>query len=163
MKQRFTQKFSIQDFGKVLQRKKEVFEKAILNRLQFVGEKFVKNARENHTYKDQTGNLTISIGYMVLKDGKIIQENFTKADKRVNTAKTKNRGETKINKDGAVAGKQAAETVAKNFPKGLVLIVVAGMNYSAAVESKNYDVITASSFTADSDLKKAIQELKSKI
>lgn len=123
-----------------------LIKQAIINRLKFVGEKFIVNARSNDTYKDQTGNLRSSIGYVILDDGDQIEESFP-GDKS----------------EGVRQGKATAESAKENFPTGLVLIGIAGMGYAAAVESRGLDVITASSITAENDLKKALSELKSKL
>ena len=42
--------------------------------------------------------------------------------------------------------------LAHRYPKGMILVIVAGMEYAAAVESKGYDVITGSSLFADIEL-----------
>lgn len=116
--------------GKQLQNIFETFEKDVDNKtlqtLQFVGEKFVNKARLTGNYTDRTGNLRSSIGYIILKDGKTIDRNF----------------------QGKSKGKQQAQSVASEvalqYPKGFVLIGVAGMEYAAYVEAKGFDVITGS-------------------
>ena len=37
----------------------------VMRRLQYLGEQCITEARKNHSYKDQTGNLTSSIGYVI--------------------------------------------------------------------------------------------------
>ncbi len=98
----------------------------ILRTLQFVGEEFVNNARLKGNYKDQTSNLRSSIGYIILLDGKVIQNNFSG------------------NREGQSNGKKVAKEVSQKYPEGYVLIGVAGMNYAAYVEAKNLDVISGS-------------------
>lgn len=139
-------KFTPSDIARLLKAKKEIIEEAILGRLKFVGEKFIRNARTNGNYKDQTGNLRSSIGYVILKDGKQIFTNF--------------RGKKEA---GQLKAIEVANEAAEEFKRGFVLIVVAGMEYAASVESKSYDVLTASSLLAEQDLKAAIEELKNKI
>lgn len=117
---------------------------AVINRLKFTGESFVKNARENANFKDRTGNLRASIGYAILDNGQPVEQNFSGGV-------------------GGANGLKVALEVAEEFPAGLVLIVVAGMEYAAAVESRNYDVITSSSLLADDELTKGIKELSTKI
>jgi len=41
------------------------------------------------------------------------------------------------------------DDIAAQYPTGMILVVVAGMEYAAAVESKGYDVITGSSREAE--------------
>jgi hypothetical protein len=141
-----TPKFNISQVKADLQDRLNRIEQAAINRLIVVGEKFVANARNNHTYKDQTGNLTSSIGYLILKDGQQIEQSFI--------------GKQAI---GKAKGLAVAEEVSEKYPKGLVLIVVAGMEYAGYVESKNYDVITASGITAENDLRKSLAELSNKL
>jgi hypothetical protein len=105
-----------------------------------VGENFVNDARSIRTYKDQTGNLRSSIGYIIARDGNIIQENI----------------EGKA--EGRSQAKKIADEVLKENRKGFVLIVIAGMEYAAAVESKGYDVITGSVPAAKTLLKLKIKE-----
>jgi hypothetical protein len=139
-------KFTPGDIEKYVSQQKDKIEAAIINRLQFVGEKFIANARSVDTYKDRTGNLRSSIGYIIIKDGQQIFGSFPGA-----TTAGKSKGLT------------VAEDAATKFPSGIVLIVVAGMDYAAAVESRNYDVLTASSIEAESALLKSLNELKRKI
>lgn len=141
-----TPNFTPAQVAKVLQQKVDAIDAAIFDRLSNVGEKFVTNARNNHTYKDDTGALTSSMNYVILKDGVQLKSNF-----EGNNAK------------GVAKGREVANQVAQEHPKGWVLIVVAGMEYAAAVESKNRDVLTASSITAENDLKKAIASLSKKL
>jgi hypothetical protein len=141
-------KFTAGQIGKMLQKQQERIEKAIVLRLSFVGEAFVKSAREDGNYKDHTGNLRSSIGYVILKNGQQLHDNFLSVG----------------GKDGIEKAKKALENAKAKFPgKGYVLICVAGMEYAAAVESKGYNVITASSLVAEKDLKDGFQKLQDKI
>jgi len=100
--------------------------------LNFIGQEFIKKARDKSagggSYRDQTGNLRSSVAYAIYDDGKEVNSDFEVADKDEDGSGVKN------------AKKLAKEMVAKT---GLCLIVVAGMDYAAAVESKNYTVLTA--------------------
>lgn len=139
-------RFNANDIKKMLVANKEKIEAAIILNLKFVGETFVRNARSTTTYKDRTGNLRSSIGYLILKDGEQLYSSFP--------------GEIAA---GQKKGKQVALDAAATFHSGLVLIVVAGMEYAAAVESKNFDVLTSSSITAANDLTTALGRLTKKI
>lgn len=118
---------------------------SLINTYKFVGEGFVAQARSKTpaegSFNDITGNLRSSIGYIILMDGKQLTANFQQtgggSDKATGTAK----------------GKTFAEEVAINFPRGIVLIVVAGMQYAAAVESRGKDVITGSSLGIETRVK----------
>lgn len=147
-------KFTKEQLPKLVGEKLQRFNDAVLLRFIRVGEQFINNSRNNHTYKDRTGNLTSSIGYIILKDGEQLTENFLE----------KPGPELKDEKlVGAENAKKVAQELARQFPKGFVLICVAGMDYAAAVESKGYDVITSSAITAKDDLPKQLNQLISKV
>lgn len=141
---KFQQQFKMEDIKKAIIDKLERIELVILIRLRLIGEQFVKNARENANFKDRTGNLRASIGYIILKNGKRVESDFRSGT-------------------GGTTAQAIAAKVGAQFPKGFALIVVAGMDYAAAVESKNYDVLTASSLVAESMLKTAMETLTEKI
>ena len=101
----------------------------MVSTLQYLGEEFVNKARSVSTYKDRTGNLRASIGYVVLARGRVVAKNFV----------GKNKGKS--------AGTEIANEVAANYPNDYVLIGVAGMKYAAHVEAKGHDVITGSAPT----------------
>ncbi len=90
---------------------------AMINTLEYIGETCLSEARLNGNYRDRTGNLRNSIGYVVVMDGKIIRE------------------------AGGDAGRKFARDMAREFPKGLVLIMATGMNYSSYVAARGYNVI----------------------
>ena len=145
---RLEPKFTKAEIQKFLAEKIKLLDNAILTRLQKIGETFVKNARENGNYTDVTGNLRNSIGYVILRDGEQLFQNFKKAAR------------VKSDTTGANTAQRVALEVASSFPRGYVLIVVAGMDYAAAVESRGKDVITAGSITAKNDLSKAVDAIK---
>lgn len=102
-----------------------------LETLKYVGERFVNNARNLRTYRDRTGNLRSSIGYIIALDGKVVEMNLEAS------GKAKRRAE------------ETFQEVLTEYNKGFVLIGVAGMEYAAAVESKGYDVISGQSIKAE--------------
>jgi hypothetical protein len=142
IKPRFTPASLQKDF----ERRLKQMDQAILARLQYIGENFVNNARSNGAYLDQTGNLRSSIGYIVQKDGKRIYSSGFERLK--NGVLGKERGQAFMNE------------IRSKFQNGYVLIVVAGMDYAAAVESMGKDVLTASSIIAKADLKRAFKQYK---
>ena len=94
--------------------------------LSYVGEEIVNEARLSGNYNDQTGNLRSSIGYVVAQDGLIARRDYKV---------------TKGGEDGAQKGQSLAERAAAEHPKGIVLIVTAGMQYALYVEAMGYDVL----------------------
>ena len=108
----------------------------------YVGEEFVNQARNTRTYKDQTGNLRSSIGYVVALDGEV------KIDNLEGTG------------EGKARAKELVKEVLSDSSTGIVLIGVAGMQYASYVESKGYDVISGSVPKASKILKELKAGLK---
>ena len=104
-------------------------ERKFIIALGYIGEDFVNKARSIDTYLDDTGNLRSSIGYVIAKNGRILKRNY----KQVGDG----------NK-GVTMGLNLADEAAAEHPRGLVLIVTAGMEYALPLESMNYDVLTGS-------------------
>lgn len=146
LKANFSQK-TVDDY---LKSKLKLIDQAIIRRLQVLGEKVVNHARTNGSYIDQTGNLRNSVGYVIVKNGKIIGRNFDKSSSQPGT-------------DGPSKARKLAEELANNFSDGYALIVVAGMNYAAAVESKGRDVLTSAELFAKSEFPRMVKELKMNI
>lgn len=144
-------RFSDADVKKVLNERLKRIDTVVINYLTLIGEQFVRDARENGDYNDITGNLRSSVGYIILKNGATIAENFQQSER--GTDKT----------EGVSKAKVFIAEIASNFKTGYALIVVAGMEYAAAVESRGRDVLTASSIKAKNSLRKAIREIKKKI
>lgn len=134
----FTQK----DIEKRLKAKIAGMLKAVESRLIRIGLQFVIDARTKADFTDRTGNLRSSIGFILLLNGVPIVEDF---EPSIN-------GTDKVT--GELSGQELALSVAAEFQSGYALIVVAGMEYAAAVESKGLDVLTGSSIKAVASLKK---------
>lgn len=138
-------KFTPAQVEAMIQQRTKRIEVAIVRRLKYLGEKCLIECRSNHTYTDRTGNLTNSMGYIILADGANVDtDGFDSGE-------------------GGAAGKQVAESAASKYPSGFVLIVVAGMNYAAYVESKGYNVLTSAEQLAQEQLPKMLSSLKSNI
>ena len=121
----------------------ERLEKATQYMLQYLGESLAKYAKDQHTYTDQTGNLTNSIGYAVVRKGKIVTYG----------------GESQPG-EGAEEGLKVAQQMAAKLPNSFSLIIVAGMNYAAYVEAKGYDVILPAQFKAMKDFPESMKRLQ---
>jgi hypothetical protein len=123
----------------------EQVDQKVLETYQFVGETFVDKARSNDTYKNRTNNLRNSIGYIILKDGKILDKNFKTSS-------------------GAGVGKKQGESFANSlvelYPKGWVLIGVAGMEYAAYVEKKHHLDVISGSVPESNELRSILDEIK---
>jgi hypothetical protein len=139
--------FKLADMQAYINQQVDVSYKAVIATFQYVGETFVRNARLNGNYVDRTGNLRSSIGYIILQNGQQLAQNFAEGPNGTDRA------------TGVLNGITIAEEIAVEYPKGIVLICVAGMNYAGCVESKGLDVITASSLEAQTQLKELLSSL----
>ena len=63
------------------------------------------------------------------------------------------------NNDGRSTGMSYARSLAGKFPKGIVLIVVAGMRYASYVSAKGYNVLDSSELLADQLVPKMLKQL----
>lgn len=119
-------------------------EKSIIKTLNFVGITCINEARTNGDYIDQTGNLRSSIGYAIIQNGVVVnQSRFEQV------------------KDGREGKKEGAELLSDLIGRntqGIVLIVVAGMNYAAYVET-NRNVITSAELLAEDLVPKLLRQL----
>lgn len=115
--------------------------------LSRAGEVFVKYARDHGGYRDQTGNLRSSIGYVIVCDNDVLTENFESSDKGTDRS------------TGLGKARQLASQVGSSHPTGWALICVAGMTYAATVEAMGKDVITCAVTATEEDLRKQIQKV----
>jgi hypothetical protein len=127
--------FTAQDIEKAIKEELDKKEKVIINTLNYVGKTAVNVARSGHKYIDQTGNLTSSIGYMIVKDGAVLNESSFP------TVKGGSKGKSE--------GKAFLSSLLLEYPRGIYLIVVAGMKYAAYVEAIGLDVLTSAELLAD--------------
>lgn len=123
----------------------EAIKRALVYNLCAVGEQVLDTARLTNSYKDQTGNLRSSIGYVVSVDGEIVQMSSFDT--------------VKEGREGSRGGKEYAMQLVRDFPHGIVLIVVAGMNYASYVSAKGYDVLDSSELLADKLVPQMLQQL----
>jgi hypothetical protein len=121
--------------NEAIQRKILRAKQTLCRTLSRVGEECVNYARIHGGYMDQTGNLRSSIGYIVLDEGRIFKQgDFT---------------QVKDGSNGIKEGKEFLNELISKHSIGIVLIVVAGMNYAAYVEARYYDVISGSELQAE--------------
>lgn len=132
-------KFTAAEIHKTMLAKVAKMEKAIEARLIRIGNKFVRDARLNADFTDRTGNLRSSIGYVLIGDGTPIKADFE---------------DTKKGLMGKTKAIEYATEITSGYNHGYVLVVVAGMEYAARVESHGFDVLTGSSIAATNELTK---------
>jgi hypothetical protein len=120
-------------------------EQVITRNLCYIGEKCLNEARNNGRYIDRTGNLRSSIGYVVVEDGNIVQiSNFS---------------QVKHGKQGSSDGKNFVKRLISKFPKGICLIVVAGMNYATYVSARGFNVLDSSELLAEKLVPQILKEI----
>lgn len=110
----------------------------VIASLQYVGETVVNEIRDSHisAWNDQTGNLRSSIGYIVSVDGEPVgASDFKKV--------VGPKADEEKDIDGSPEGLAYAERLCKLYPKGIALIVVAGMEYASYVEAMENKVVLA--------------------
>jgi hypothetical protein len=142
-----------------LDRKAELLHWKHIEILKRVGREAVKEARENHRYKDRTGNLTSSIGYCIVDNGKVIEESSFDVAKGV-WKDEKGRSHPYSGDAGSPEGREYLSRLVSEHPSGLVLIVVAGMEYAAYVEAKNLNVLDSAELLAENRLKELLGRMK---
>ena len=123
-------------------------EKRQIERLQYLGEQCVIRGRLNGSYMDQTGNLRSSVGYVVFKNGIAIHESFQMGGSGL---------------EGPGEGKNVAIKMGSKNNDGICLVVVAGMKYALAVESKGRDVLTSTEIFAKNEMPKILAQFKRNI
>lgn len=121
--------------------------------LSLLGEMCIIEAKDRpqeSSWYDQSGNLRSSIGYVIVRDGKIITYSEFNQVKQGN--------------DGVKEGKELAKDLAKKYTNGYALIVVAGMNYAEFVEAmENKNVLASAELFARQELPKMMAKLKTQI
>lgn len=153
----FKPTFTANDLMKSIMGQVQRVENIVLDLLKQTGEEFIIDARSLKTYKDRTRNLRGSIGYIIMKDGEQIFGNFQepKSLKRIKES------EKQVAEFvGDRVGRELALKIGEQYGSGYALIVVAGMNYAAAVEAKGYDVLTGPSVQAEKNFKRAMMRLQ---
>ena len=101
-------------------------------------------------YQDQTGNLTSSIGFVIVDNGKIVTDYGFEPIKPTAT-------------EGAEAGRSFAAQLAANYPQGIATIIVAGMNYAAYVERRGLGGMTAGEQALRNAIHKELQVLQKQL
>lgn len=128
-----------------LERQIDSVERAILYNLAYVGEQCVNAARSTDSYKDRTSNLRSSTGYVLLKDGQVVQMSDFET--------------IRTGTQGSVDGKEFARELISQYPEGIVLLVCAGMNYAVYVQGMGYDVLWSAELLASSLVPKIMKQL----
>jgi hypothetical protein len=118
---------------------------ALIYQMKYIAEECLNAARNTNSYKDQTGNLRSSLGYVLAVDGQLLEQGEFEVVKQ--------------GKAGAKSGITYAKQLIQEFPEGIALIMVAGMHYAAFVSAKGYDVLDSSQLRAEKLVPKILKQL----
>jgi len=136
---------SIADIDNLVKDQIDNLKKTIVNNLEYIGLEAVNHARIEGNYRDYTGNLRSSIGYVVVQNGKAGHEDF------------KVSGTGTGGKEGVNKGKAFIKSLIEMHTDNIALIIVAGMDYASAVESKK-NVLASASLLVDRRLDELQQQ-----
>lgn len=129
----------------------------ITRHMKLVGELCVKRVRDrkpSESWIDRTGNLRSSIGYAILRDGKMVDNGGFNP-----TNAPKGGGE-----EGVTKGRNYLEKIIRFYHDNYTLVVVAGMNYAEEVEAiEGKDVLASTELWARAEWEKSMSGLKQKI
>jgi hypothetical protein len=140
--------FDDNDLNNFYDRFQEWTEEKFLTLFTYLGENFVRLARENGNYRDHTGNLRSSIGYGVVRDGRILSQDYQMA------------GQGSEGQKGVTRSRMLVETLAQEFSTGWALIGVAGMDYALFVENlSGKDVISSSAVATEMLMREIIKQV----
>ncbi|MBR1525198.1 MAG: HK97 gp10 family phage protein [Prevotella sp.] len=116
---------------------------AILQALDEAGKRLVETALATKQYQNRTGNLSASMGYGVYYNG--------------NEYSTGGFG----GGDGETKGREYLGQIQSQYAQSkFALIVVAGMEYAAAVERKGYVVLDGALLRSDNIVKNELSKIK---
>lgn len=122
----------------------------VIRIMRVVGEDAVNEARsyaKERDWRDVTGNLRSSIGYVITLNGRVVGENFARVQ-----------GNQPTLKDGKKIGRDLAIDISKALPE-LAIVVVAGMNYAVAVESRGKNVLTTAELKSKINLPRLLNQI----
>lgn len=128
-------------------------QEAIIARLHRIGEECLAEARRNHIYLNQTGNLCSSINYCITYKGRVMQ-----AGEWNDTSQ--GRGGTKSGQVGVEEGRKFLQKVADEQPYDEIsFVMVAGMPYAQYVEAMSLNVLDSSEQMAEKKVKDMLSKM----
>lgn len=120
------QEFNKQDIEKFIDDFLQKKDEEIIAHLSYLGRDYVDKCKAGGNYTDHTGNLRSSIGFLVGRNGQVVEEYCS--------------GSTI---EGQKAGLEYGHELVSGYTSGWVLIVFAGMHYGLYVELKGFSVLTS--------------------
>lgn len=140
----FKADFDLAALDRFVQEQTDKWLDSLMEKYRKAGKQFVERARSktkaaDGSFGNITWNLRSSIGYLLLRDGDVVESYFPTLQ---------GAAEGSITGDAYVRGLSTSN----EFDSGIALICVAGMEYAYYVEAKGYDVISGSSDHFDTEL-----------
>lgn len=121
------------EFVDDLRLKAERIEEGFIDKLNYLALeaiRYIRDRSEEESWRDHTGNLRSSIGYILVFNGLTVHRGGFEV--------------VRNGRQGAADGRRYAEELASKYPAGYALIVVAGMEYASYVEAmENKDVLAS--------------------
>lgn len=143
----FKANFQMSDIAKIIQEDTQEWLDELMETFREQGREFTKRARAKTKAEGGFGNITwnlrSSIGYCLVYQGRVIETYFPPIK-------------------GGTEGEQKGEDYAREIAllvdeaDGVMLVMVAGMEYAAFVKAKGYDVIQSSSATFETQIKQLL-------
>ncbi|MDV3750656.1 hypothetical protein CMU19_04515 [Elizabethkingia anophelis] len=122
--------FDMGAINSYLNNRLRTLEELVVRNLNYLGMQCVTIAKNLDTYKDRSGNLRNSIGYIVVAKGVVVNSLFE--------GSTAGNGKSTSDEKGDKVGAAFARGLAEKYSEGYVLIVVAGMKYASYVEDVHH-------------------------
>lgn len=132
--------------NKTLREEVEKQRRVLVRTMLYCAEEITNAARTTNSYTDRSGNLRSSVGCIVIVDGVILQEYGFE--------------QVKEGAQGVIDGKEYAYSLAKQYPKGVAIIAVAGKEYASYVADKGYDVLDSAEVLAKKVIDLSLKELR---
>lgn len=126
-------------------------ERRLITAMEKIGDMCVEEAKANGNYQDRTFNLRDSITYAIIKKGEII-----KAPRLTKTGNYGGLSQTELNNQNT----EIIDRLALKNRDGIVLCVMAGMDYAVYVEAKNFNVLASADLLAQREARRILTELK---
>ena len=158
--------FNMDDIRRKMYEHQEKIIKSALAAYKMACLDMVNRAKSNNTYLDQTGNLRSSIGYVLYYNGAEVDSYFVPMPAQVVEYKDKYGVSRKTPGGDGVEGSKKGYEYAKQIAedknsKGIVAVVVAGMDYAYYVETQGNDVLEGSKHQFAGDLRKHLEDVNS--
>lgn len=127
------------EFNKMLQSDIVLLKMRLINALKQIGDLCVSESKENGNYRDFTGNLRRSVGYVIANNGTVVHM-------------------SQMNEQGKFLAFSLATS-----STGIQMFVLAGMQYAEIVEARGKNVIASSELLAEVIVPRIMNQLGFKL